>query len=180
MLPYVEVVDRVSWFNPDIPNPVGRRLPRRAAVRRQGHRAALLQLQHAHQDALRTTGARALGFAYRLGDKTVIRAGYGMMYTRHGAVGGRGGARDGTGKLGFTAAPGFVSPGRLQPGVQLGRRRARLSEAAVLRRRRSTPASPPSGPPAAASPTTIPEEGARPPRYQNWNFSIQRAIDARR
>ena len=38
-----------------------------------------------------------------------------MMYTRHGAVGGRGGARDGTGKLGYTAAPGFLSPDTFSP-----------------------------------------------------------------
>ena len=96
------------------------------------------------------------------------------MYTRHGAVGGRGGAREGTGKLGFTAAPGFLRP-NVQSRVQLGRRRARLSKPAVLRchaehRLHHRAAH------GGQRSFDNPEEGARPPRYQNWNFSIQRAI----
>lgn len=67
-----------------------------------------------HRNNWNNWGPR-IGFAYRLGSKTVVRSGYGMLYSRHGAVGGRGGARDGTGKLGFTAAPGFTSQDSFSP-----------------------------------------------------------------
>src|SRR4029450_6388103 len=116
-----------------------------------------------------------LGFAYRMGSKTVVRSGYGMMYTRHGAVGGRGGARDGTGKLGFTAAPGFTSQDSFTPafnwndgvpayqhppffdaGLNTGFTTDRATGGSVA--------------------FGTPEEGGRPPRYQNWTFSIPRAI----
>jgi hypothetical protein len=174
MLPYVEVVDRVSWFNPDTPNPVA-----------TGFRGAL-QFGGKGQDPLYCNcstriktqygnlGPR-LGFAYRLGDKTVIRGAWGVMYSRHGAVGGRGGAREGTGKLGFTANPGFPSPDGYSPafnwsdGVPAYQKPpffdAGLNTGFTTDR-----------PTAGSVSYDNPEGGARPPRYQNWNFSVQRAI----
>src|SRR6185503_11955237 len=109
MLPYKEVVDRVSWLNPDIPNPVAGGFRGALQFGGQGQAPLYCNCSTRIKTQYGNLGPR-LGFAYRLGDKTVIRAGYGVMYSRHGAVGGRGGAREGTGKLGFTAAPGFVSP----------------------------------------------------------------------
>ncbi len=174
MLPYVEVADRVSWFNPDIPN---------TAV--GGFRGAL-QFGGKGQEPLycncstrikthRNNWGPRIGFAWRLGDRTVVRSGYGMMYTRHGAVGGRGGAREGTGKLGFTAAPGFVSQDGFSPafnwndGVPAYQRPpffdATLNTGFFTER-----------PTGGSVAWDNPEEGARPPRYQNWNFSIQRAV----
>lgn len=98
------------------------------------------------------------------------------MYSRHGAVGGRGGARDGTGKLGYTAAPGFNSlDGGISPafywdsGVPPYEKPPFIS--ATLNTGFTT-ANPSGGSVTYGNPA----EGGRPPRYQNWNFSIQQAF----
>ena len=74
-----------------------------------------------------------LGVAYSLSERTVLRAAYGINYSRRGAVGGRAGARNGTGTLGFSANASFPSANGFDPLVQLEQRRAVLSGAAVLR-----------------------------------------------
>jgi len=91
--PYREVLDRESFFNPDAPN---------AAA---GGHAGILQFYGNGADSChcssqvatdyRNFGPR-VGVAYGIGDKLVIRAGYTIMYTHRGAVGGRGGRRTGT------------------------------------------------------------------------------------
>jgi len=174
MPPYVEVRDRVSWFNPDIPNPIAGGYPGALQFGGKGQSPLYCNCSTRIKTHMNNWGPR-LGFAYRLGDKTVVRAGYGMMYSRHGAVGGRGGARDGTGKLGFTASPGFPSPDSFSPafdwddGVPAYQKPpffdAGLNTGFTTDR-----------PTAGSVSFDNPEEGARPPRYQNWNFSIQRAI----
>ncbi|MFN0106603.1 MAG: carboxypeptidase regulatory-like domain-containing protein [Bryobacteraceae bacterium] len=174
MLPYVEVVDRVSWFNPDIPNPAVGGFKGALQFGGKGNDPLYCNCSTRIKTHWNNWGPR-IGFAYRLGDKTVIRSGYGMMYSRHGAVGGRGGAREGTGKLGFTASPGFVPIDTYSPaydwddGVPAYQKPpffdATLNTGFYTQR--------PTGGGVAFD---NPEEGARPPRYQNWNFSIQRAI----
>jgi len=174
MLPYVEVLDRVSWFNPDIPNPAVEGFRGALQFGGQGNSPLYCNCSTRIKTHWNNWGPR-LGFAYRLGDQTVIRAGYGMMYTRHGAVGGRGGARDGTGKLGFTAAPGFPSPDGFSPAFDWddgvpAYERPPFFDATLntgFNAVRTT---------AGSVNFDNPEEGARPPRYQNWNLSIQRSL----
>ena len=45
-----------------------------------------------------------LGLAYRLGEKTVIRAGYSLVYAHAGGVGGRINGRQGLSQLGFNTS----------------------------------------------------------------------------
>lgn len=174
MMPYVEVADRVSWFNPDAPNPALEGF--RGALQFGGKGTAPLYCNCSTRIKTdRHLWGPRLGFAYKIDSRTVIRAGYGVMYTRHGAVGGRGGAREGTGKLGFTASPGFVSINTFDPafdwddGVPAYQKPPFFDPSlntgfTTLR------------PTGGAVAFDNPEEGARAPRYQNWNFSIQRAI----
>jgi len=116
-----------------------------------------------------------VGFAYRLGDKTVLRAGYGMMYTRHGAVGGRGGARDGTGKLGYSASPGFSSADGYSPAFDWDDGVPAYQKPPFVDPTLNTGFY--TGRPTGGSVNfDNPQDGARPPRYQNWNFSVQRAL----
>ncbi len=174
MLPYKEVADRVSWFNPDVPNPFARGALGALQFGGRGQEPLYCNCSTRIKTHYGNLGPR-VGFAYRLGSKTVVRAAYGMMYTRHGAVGGRGGARDGTGKLGYTAAPGFISPDGFSPafnwsdGVPAYQKPpffdAGLNTGYTTDR-----------PTGGSVNYDNPEAGARPPRYQNWNFALQRAL----
>src|SRR5207245_4044224 len=56
-----------------------------------------------------------IGLAWNGAAMTVIRAAYGISYSRRGAVGGRGGARTGTDLLGFSANPGFANSDGYSP-----------------------------------------------------------------
>src|SRR5258705_3507888 len=59
-----------------------------------------------------------IGFAYSYDDKTVIRGGYALVYSRAGGVGGRAGAGTGTSQAGFTA--NLVLPSAQTPGAAAG------------------------------------------------------------
>jgi len=174
MHPYVEVRDRVSWFNPDIPNPAASNFPGALQFGGNGQSPLYCNCRTRIKTHYDTWGPR-IGFAYKLGDKTVVRAGYGMMYSRHGAVGGRGGAREGTGKLGYTAAPGFTSLDSFTPafnwndGVPAYQKPPFFD--ATLNTGYTT-----QNPSGGSVSFDNPENAARPPRYQNWNFSLQRAL----
>src|SRR5262245_13359697 len=107
MQPDVEVADRMSFMNPEVPNPAASGRP--GALVFAGNYAPAGISCNCRTPIKTYHGAWGprLGIAYSLNSKTVVRAGYGIMYTRRGTVGGREGGRDGTGTLGFNAAPGF-------------------------------------------------------------------------
>ena len=174
MKPYTEVEDRWSFMNPESAESGRGRISGRAAVRRLRARTAASAGRRSPPTT--ATSVRALGVAYSLNDRTVLRGAYGIMYSRRGAVGGRAGARNGTGTLGLLRQRVVPERGRLLAGLQLEQRRAVVPGAALLRSRRSTPASSPAAARAAASPMAIPEIGGRPPRYQNWNAGVQYAL----
>jgi hypothetical protein len=174
MQPYVEVRDRVSWFNPDIPNPAAGNYPGALQFGGEGTAPLYCNCRTRIRTDPHAWGPR-VGLAYAFGDKTVVRAAYGIMYSRHGAVGGRGGAREGTGKLGFTASPGFNSLDTFSPafnwndGVPAYQKPpffdATLNTGFTTER--------PSG---GRVDFDNPQDAARPPRYQNWNVSVQQAL----
>jgi hypothetical protein len=176
MLPYVEVRDRVSWFNPDIPNPAASGFNGALQFGGQGSAPLYCNCSTRIRTHYNNWGPR-LGFAYKIGDKTVLRAGYGMMYTRHGAVGGRDGAREGTGKLGFTAAPGFTSPNGYDPAFDWDDGVPAYIRPPFIDATLNTGFTTTTGNGGTVA-WDNPEDGARPPRYQNWNFSIQRSLDS--
>src|SRR5262249_8919226 len=104
--PYVEVLDRESFFNPNLPNPAAGGFP--GILQFYGHGTNSCGCRTNIETHFKNFGPR-LGFAFSVDNKTVIRGGYSVMYTHRGAVGGRGGGRIGAGTLGYSASPSFTS-----------------------------------------------------------------------
>ena len=174
MLPYVEVKDRQSFFNPDLPN---------AAA--GGYRGILMFTGNGEDSCGCRTNVQThwknfgprLGVAFSLNSKTVIRAGYTIMYTHRGAVGGRGGARTGTGTLGFSANPSYTSLDAFSPPFYWDNGVPAYQKPPFF-----TPTLGTAFNGITATGSTMqfgdPQLGGHPPYYQDWNFGIQRAITA--
>jgi hypothetical protein len=174
--PYKEVLNRESFFNPLAPNPAA------------GGHAGILEFYGNGTDSCNCSTTVAtdwlnfgprIGIAYALGQNgnTVIRAGYSIMYTHRGAVGGRVGGRTGTGTVGFSASPSLTNPAGNNfdpafywddgiPGFQpppffdptYGTEFNGISKVGVTMQYGD------------------PEQGGVPPRYQNWNFAVEHAF----
>src|SRR4029453_13466083 len=110
MLPYTEANDPFTFFDPTSPNPAAGGIP--GVLRFGGNYAPDAISCHCSQIINTYKGAFGprVGFAYAYNDKTVLRGGYGIMYTRRGAVGGRENARTGTGFTGINANAPLASP----------------------------------------------------------------------
>jgi hypothetical protein len=172
MLPYVEVRDRQSFFNPTVPNPAAGGYP--GVLMFSGNGVDSCGCRTNVQTHWKNFGPR-IGLAYSLNSKTVIRGGYTIMYTHRGAVSGRGGARTGTGTLGFSANPSYTSLDGLSPalywdnGIQAYQKPPFFS---------STLGTAFNGIAATGSIMQFgdPQLGGHPPYYQDWNFGIERAV----
>lgn len=173
MTPYVEVADRMSFFDPNAPNPaIG------------GFRGALVFSGNGPNSCNCDTPVKTyygnlqprLGLAYKLTEKTVFRAGYSVNSTHRGAVGGRGGARVGTGLLGFTANPGFnsldqgISPAFYWDAGVPGYQKAPFFEPTLNTGFYTGQAQ------GGSVTYGDPDIGGHPPRYQNWNAGFQHAL----
>jgi carboxypeptidase family protein len=176
MKPYTEVADRFSFLDPDFPNSAAGGRP--GALLFGGDyapEAISCNCSTPINTYYRAIGPR-IGLAYSLNEKTVIRAGFGIMYSRRGAVGGRDGARDGTGTIGFNAiAPLNNRNNGIDPafdwddGVS-GYKKGPIYDATYL----------------TGFNDQIPVGGtlvygdpdSKPPRYQNWSLSFQRSFSS--
>jgi Carboxypeptidase regulatory-like domain len=120
--PYHEVKDHWTFLNPSLNNP---------ATNTPG----LLQFAGNYGGAGVSCGCRTpvntywknwgprVGMAYSINDKTVVRLGFGEVFSEAGGVGGRGGAFNGTGQTGFnvtaTASPETTSGATASPSFYL-------------------------------------------------------------
>jgi hypothetical protein len=172
MKPYTEVYDRWSFLDPNLPNPAVGGYP--GAIVFAGDGVDSCHCRTPVKTYYGALGPR-VGVAYGVNERTVARAAYGINYSRRGAVGGRAGARNGTGTLGFSANASFPSPNGFDPAYNW------------------TNGVPPYPPPPFFDPTLNsgfvvgrgtgggvtygdPEIGGRPPRYQNWNAGVQHSL----
>ena len=173
MKPYTELYDRWSFMDATLPNPAVSGYP--GAVVFAGDGPNSCHCRTPIKTYYGAVGPR-LGLAYTLNDRTVLRTSYGINYSRRAAVGGRAGARNGTGMLGFSAnasfpspnasfapaynwndgVPGYPPPPFFDPSLNAGFVTGRASGGSVT--------------------YGDPDIGGRMPRYQNWNAGFQYAL----
>jgi hypothetical protein len=106
-----EAHDNVSFFNPNLVNPI---TGHNGGLQFTGTGAGTCNCRTPINNYFKNIGPR-LGLAYSVDDKTVIRASYGIMFTHGNGVGGGGASVTGgsANSLGFSAAPSFSASGTL-------------------------------------------------------------------
>jgi len=173
MKPYEEGDDYFTYLDINAPNPAAGGI--RGALRFGGNYAPdaisckCNQIINTYYKAL---GPR-VGFAYALNDKTAVRGGYGIMYSRSGAVGGRDGARIGTGLTGINANAPIVSPnGSFIPALYWDNGIPAYAKGPIYSETYQTGFNGTG----AGGAVTYGDPNSQPPRYQNWNLSIQRSL----
>jgi len=172
MKPYTEVYDRWSFMDPTLPNQAVGGYPGAIVFAGDGPNSCHCRTPiDTYYGAL---GPR-VGAAYSLSDRLVARAAYGINYSRRGAVGGRAGARNGTGTLGLSANASFPSANGFDPSYNWNNGVPSYPKPpffdptlnAGFVAGRGTGGSVTFG---------DPDIGGRPPRYQNWNAGVQYAL----
>src|SRR5262249_24219143 len=112
MGPFKEVNDLMSYFDPALTNSAaGGHL---GGLNFVGNGTNHCNCRTPVETHAKNFGPR-LGAAYRIDDKTVLRAGYAIMYVHAGGVGGRNNSRQGLSQLGFNATNNSNSPGNNAP-----------------------------------------------------------------
>src|SRR5215510_14340443 len=173
MLPYVEAGDHFTFLDPAIPNPAAGGRP--GVLRFGGNSAPDAISCHCSQiiDTYYKAFGPRIGFAYALNDKTVARGGYGMMYSRSGAVGGRDGARIGTGLTGINASAPIASPnGSFIPALFWDSGIPPFAKGPIYDQTYQTGFNGTG----TGGAVTFGDPFSQPPRYQNWNLSVQRSL----
>lgn len=115
--PYHEVQDRWSFLNPNITNPQTGTPGALQFAGNYGGAGVSCQCRTPVKTYWGNWGPR-VGFTYAPDDKTVFRMGIGRVFSQGGGVGGRGGAFNGTGQLGFNTT--ITSPAEVTTGAAAG------------------------------------------------------------
>lgn len=174
--PFTEVNNYMSFFDPNLVNSAaGGHLGGLNFVGNGTNRCNCRTPVETHY---KNFGPR-LGAAYRLNDKTVLRAGYAIMYVHAGGVGGRNNSRQGLSQLGFNATNNATSPGNNAPAYYWDNGVPPIAQAPPFIDPTYGTGYITSNPTGVQNPVNgSPDIGGKPPYYQNWNFSIQRTLTA--
>src|SRR6185369_1665531 len=115
--PYHEVKDRWSFLNPNLTNPITGTPGAIQFAGNYGGAGASCNCRTPVQTYWKNWGPR-VGITFAPDDRTVFRAGIGRVYSQGGGVGGRGGAFNGTGQLGFNTTA--TAPAETTTGASAG------------------------------------------------------------
>jgi hypothetical protein len=170
--PYVEVNNRESFFNPTIPNAAAGGHP--GILEFYGYGSNSCGCRTNIQTSYKNFGPR-VGLAYEVNSKTVVRAGYSIMYTHRGAVGGRGGGRYGTDLFGYSANPTFNVNDGFTPAFYWDAGVPPYQQPPFFDPTYGTAFNGTSNPPATLN-YGDPQLGGVPPRYQNWNLTVEHSF----
>jgi hypothetical protein len=176
MGPFTEVNNLMSFFDPNLPNPaVGGRL---GALNFAGYGSNRCNCNTPVNTHYKNLGPR-FGAAYRLGEKTVLRAGFAIMYVHLGGVGGRNNSRQGLSQLGFNATNNATSPGNNAPAYYWDDGVPPIAQAPPFIDPSYGTGFITSNPTGVQNPVYgSPDIGGKPGYYENWNFGIQRSVTA--
>jgi hypothetical protein len=184
--PFTEVLDRQTFFDPNEANPVAGGIL--GALRFSGFGTNPIYCNcHTPVKTHYLNFGPRIGFAYKIDDKTVVRAAYGIFYAHAGGVGGRTNGRQGLSQIGFnnsgsatssvTGAPAYywengvpgntINPPFINPSYGIGNISATAPGAAAIG----------AGPGTAQTVTYgDPDRGGQPPQYQDFFLNVQRAF----
>jgi hypothetical protein len=176
MGPFTEVNNIMSFFNPTLPNPAAGNHPGALQFAGSGpdscHCATPVKTHYLNP------GPR-VGIAYRLDDKTVVRAGYALTYVHAGGVGGRTNSRQGLSQLGFNGTNSQVSPSSGVPAYYWDNGVPAFSQPPPFLNAGYGAGFITANPTGAQTVTYgDPDIGGKPPYYQNWNLGVQRSLTA--
>jgi hypothetical protein len=115
--PYHEVKDRWSFMNPNVTNPATGTPGALQFAGNNGGAGVSCQCRTPVQTYWKNWGPR-IGIIYQTDPKTVFRIGAGRVFSQGGGVGGRGGAFNGTGQLGFNVTA--TGPSEITTGAPAG------------------------------------------------------------
>ncbi len=104
---YNEVLDRWSFLNPNIANPITGNMGALQFAGNYGGAGVSCNCSSPVKNYWKNWGPR-VGFSYAVNSKTVVRGGFATLYTHAGGVGGAGGAGTGTGNSGFSSTVSFT------------------------------------------------------------------------
>lgn len=104
--PYHEVLDRFSYLNPSLTNPVTGNKGALEFAGSWGGSSVSCNCSTPVHSYWKNWGPH-VGFAYQLNGKTVVRGGFATLYSRGGGTGGASGAGTGPTQMGFTSSVSF-------------------------------------------------------------------------
>jgi len=171
--PFYEVQNRVSFFIPTLTNPL---TGNAGAEQFGGYGLDGCNCRSTVNPFYQNFGPR-LGAAYKIDDKTVVRAGWGVMYSHGGGTGGTNGSDQGNGTLGFTATPTITSTsGSGIPAFYLASGFPAYNHPPFLNADLNAGFTTLSTAAGGSLNYADPHYGGRSPQYDNWNVGVQRLL----